>query len=475
MRLLLVGLILLGGLTGAAVSRYLGLLLYMWFAIFRPQEWVWTDVSDLRASMIVGIVFVVPTMLGGTWPNVSHRVSRAILLFIAVALVAEATAFDRALGWAALSQFLRVALVCLLAIPVINTRQRLLYAVVVAAVSLGFHTAKSGLAVLLSSGGQLYEGIGGAFADNNGFAAAAVMILPLIIASGQNMTRRWVRLGFYASAALSVVTIIGTFSRGGVIGLAVATMAFVLLQRRRSWAVIGLAAAIAAGAVAVPISDAYIDRVRTISSTPEDNSALGRLHFWSVAIDIARDRPFGVGMGNYEAAYDQYDKTEGLYGKGRAVHSSHFQVIAETGFGGFAAYVLFLGLSMLTAWRVRRASFDPRRSPEDQHYLFTLANGLLTSFIGFIAAGAFVSLALNDLTWISAALIAVLDRLAAQPAEATVTAGTPAQAARIEPRRIPRIAPRRPAPVPTPVSATPSGLDLFLPANAYAQRPDGSR
>lgn len=497
LRLVFVGVILAGGLTGAVFSRYIGLLLYMWFAIFRPQEWLWTDVRDMRASMIIGILFVVPALLTGVWPNVTHRLSKALLAFIVMAVLAQTTAFDTELGWNALSQFLRLAIVALLAVTVIDTRERLLYAVLVVAASLGFHSAKSGLAVLIGGGGQLYEGIGGAFNDNNGFAAGAAMIIPLLIACAQTTPRRWLRYGLYFSALLSVVTIMGTFSRGGIIGLAVATIAFVLLQRRRSWAVVGLAATIAIGAVALPISDAYVNRVRTISTTPQDSSALGRLHFWRVAMDMAKDRPFGVGMGNYEAAYDRYDFSGGQFGRGRAVHSSFFQVIAETGFGGFAAYIVVLGLSFATAWRIRRASFAPERSPDDQRYLFTLGNGLLVSFVAFAAAGSFVSLAFNDVTWFSVALLAALDRLTAQPAEATASdaatdgallpsAPQPAAYAYApfansyapEMRAMPvRTVPpaRRAARAAAPAAATGSGLDLFLPASAHPPRDNGSR
>jgi hypothetical protein len=51
-----------------------------------------------------------------------------------------------------------------------------------------------------------------------------------------------------------------------------------------------------------------------------------------------------------------------------------------------------------------------------------MANGLMTSMIGFLVGGTFLSAALNDITWLTFAMVAALDRISvgmcAQPAEA---------------------------------------------------------
>ena len=43
--------------------------------------------------------------------------------------------------------------------------------------------------------------------------------------------------------------------------------------------------------------------------------------------------------------------------------------------------------------------------------MFTCANALMTSMSGFIVGGSFLALALNDLTWLTFALVAALDRI----------------------------------------------------------------
>ena len=53
-------------------NRYIALLMYLWFALFRPQDWIWIDITSLRLSMVFGIVLLVPALATGLFPNVTH-------------------------------------------------------------------------------------------------------------------------------------------------------------------------------------------------------------------------------------------------------------------------------------------------------------------------------------------------------------------------------------------------------------------
>ena len=58
-------------------------------------------------------------------------------------------------------------------------------------------------------------------------------------------------------------------------------------------------------------------------------SAASRPFFWSVAVRLVEDNPLGIGIKCYQSHYDCYNPTGGEWGCGRAVHSSHFEVLAE--------------------------------------------------------------------------------------------------------------------------------------------------
>ena len=428
MRTIFVFAILIPGVVAALTNRFAALLLYLWFALFRPQEWMWFDVTSWRLSLMLGILLVLPAIATGVLPNLTHPLSLGGLLFLVCALLGQVHAFNSAVGWAWLDFFARLLIVTLLAVTLINTPRRYFLTLLVVAGSFGFHAAKAGLAVVLGLGTVRFgEGAAGAFADNNGYAVGMAMIAPLLMCCGQTFERRALRIGFYAAGVLCVFGVIGTFSRGGFLAMTAGAIVFAMLQRRRVLAVLLLVLLAVPVGYFVQISEGFSDRLQTINTFDEvnDASAIGRLHFWNVAIKMAKDYPLGVGLFNYESAYDAYDDSGGEFGSRRSVHSSHFQVLAETGFPGTAVWVAMFTWALWVAFRIRRKAMRTETlNPGDRRLFVSASTGLIASMVAFLVGGAFVAMALNDLTWISFALVAALDRLFQQATAASAPAAT---------------------------------------------------
>ena len=402
------------GLKAAVRDRFAALLLYLWFALFRPQEWVWIDLTSLRLSLGLGLVLVVPCLFKGILPDLRHPLGGGTMAFFVIATLGAPFAVSPQVTWEWVDYIGRLFLVSLLAMRLIKTRQQLLAMTAVIAASLGFHTAKSGLAFLLGMGVRFSDGLSGAFVDNNGYAMVAAMIVFLLVGSAQNIKVRWLQYGFFASAGLTVFTIVGTYSRGGFLALVASVLVFVLLQRKRTFALVGLVGCALVAINVAPLPKNYIERLNTIRTYEEvgETSALSRPHFWRVAVAMALDRPlFGVGLRGYESAYNSYDFLNGQYGRGRSVHSSHFQVLAEMGFLGATVWMWLFAYAYLTLFRARARSRNPLVSGEESRFLFTMANAMIASITVFLVGGSFIALALNDLTWLTFVLVVALDRL----------------------------------------------------------------
>ena len=431
-RTLFICAIMVPGFVAALSSRYAALLLYLWFALFRPQDWLWIDITKLRVSLVLGLVLIGPALVTGLFPNVTHPLSVGMLAFLATTLIAQVGAIQPATGWVWIDFLTRLLLACLLLVTLASESKRLAGVLAVIAGSMGFHAAKAGLAFILGGGIRFADGLAGAFFDNNGYALGTVMIMPLLLATAQNIDviysgrfAAWIARGFYVSVPLCAFAVIGTYSRGGFLALAAASIAFVVLQRRRTTAVVALTVITAIALAFVPIPHSYVDRLQTIQTYEQvgDESAMSRTHFWRVGIRMGLEHPLGIGVRQYEAAYDRYDTLYGRYGRHRAVHSSHVQVFAELGFVGLAVWIGLFVYAFHACLRVRRLSRLDHLDPRLANFLFTAANGLLVSMVAFLVAGAFLSAALNDVTWLTFAMIAALDRTAA-----TESAATPAPA-----------------------------------------------
>jgi probable O-glycosylation ligase (exosortase A-associated) len=414
--------ILVPGLVAAGTNRFAALLLYLWFALFRPQDWLWMDITRFKLSMVIGAMLVGPSVLTGIMPNVTHPLSVGGLLFLACALVSQLTAFSPDVGWHWIDFLVRLLLVCMFLVTLASTPKRIVAVLGVIACSLGVHAGKAGFAWLVIGGVRFADGLAGAFVDNNGYAMGTVMIMPLLVATAQNVhllfegrrpgVERWTRRALFAMAFFCTFTVIGTYSRGGFLSLAAAVLAFVALSKRRMAGFSAIAAVVVLVLFVVPLPKSYTERLSTIRTYEEigEDSARSRPHFWKVAVRMAEQNFFGVGLRGYDNAYDRYDFLDGRYGRGRSVHSSHYMVLAELGYpGAFVWGGLLIGF-FLIGWRTRQRAWSPYLPDDAREFVFTCSNALMVSMAGFVVGGSFLALALNDLTWLTFALLAALDR-----------------------------------------------------------------
>jgi len=420
LRSLIILAILIPGFFAALRNRYVALVMYLWFALFRPQDWMWIDITSLRLSMVFGIVLLVPALATGLFPNATHPLSIGMIMFLGSSIISQMGAVRPDIGWVWIDFLFRLFLACMLLVTLTSTSKRVVGVFAVIGGSLGFHAAKAGLAFIVGGGTRFADGLAGAFVDNNGYALGTVMIM--LLATAQNMERlvpaegaiqNWLRRGFYLSVPLCTFAVIGTYSRGGFLSLSAALLVFMMLQRRRLTALASLAAVLALVITVVPLPKSYTERLQTIQTYKEvgEDSALSRPHFWKVGINMGLANPFGVGLRQYEAAYDQFDFLHGRFGSKRAVHSAHVQVFAEQGFLGALVWFGLFAWASIACLRIRARSFHEHLSAADSKLLFTTANALLTSMTGFLVGGSFLALALNDVTWLTFGMVAAVDRL----------------------------------------------------------------
>jgi hypothetical protein len=81
--------------------------------------------------------------------------------------------------------------------------------------------------------------------------------------------------------------------------------------------------------------------------------------------------------------------------------------------------------AFLACLRIRLRARHVGLGEPERHFYETMANALIASMVGFIVGGAFIALALNDLTWLTFALVAALDRLSARDVAAVASEDAP--------------------------------------------------
>ncbi len=96
-----------------------------------------------------------------------------------------------------------------------------------------------------------------------------------------------------------------------------------------------------------------MEDIRGADISPMNYAVVERIAHWQAAINMARDKPFlGVGLGNYEIAYDNYRLINWKDPLGHA-HNLYLNMLAETGLIGLCVYLAFWLRIVALTWRVR--------------------------------------------------------------------------------------------------------------------------
>jgi probable O-glycosylation ligase (exosortase A-associated) len=391
-------------------SAFNALLFYLWYAYFRPEQWIWTDLlMDSYISWVIGI-YVIGRAAFSERFRFDLRVA-LLLLFLAQTLLSTLSSSQGDYAWPYWKDFLKSTVMTYFIAVMATDTARFRLVLLTIGLSLGLEATKQGWSQLvLNPGGQNHNPVP-MLGDNNGTAVGMLMLVPILTALAATAGARW-QTGLFRFMAFGVLyRAVSTYSRGGFLASLGLGLAYLVRSHKRVPALVAIVLAVALIAPALPA--AFWERMSTINDTQEDPgsadaSIRGRLHFWRVAVSMANDRPFtGVGHNAFNAHYDAYDDSGGEFGTARSVHSSWFAVLAEQGYMGLALYVAVFLLALRSCARARGAG---RLGPEHadlKQFGFAIESGL----IAFIIGGSFVTLQYAELFWHVIGLSMALDVL----------------------------------------------------------------
>jgi putative inorganic carbon (hco3(-)) transporter len=189
-------------------------------------------------------------------------------------------------------------------------------------------------------------------------------------------------------AGLTSLALLFSWSRGAWLALAAAVVTLVLFWPRRLWLGAGLVGLVVAGLwlslsfnwLPASVGDrlASLGRdfqpgdVRGVAINDANYAVVERLAFWQAAVGMAEDHFWwGVGFGNYEAAYPAYALINWPLALGHA-HNYYLNLLAETGMLGSVAYLIFWAAVFRQTICALRAHEWPRRG---------IALGLLAAWV----------------------------------------------------------------------------------------------
>src|SRR3972149_6834646 len=223
MRDLAVLIFMIGGAFFGLTRPWLGVLSLAILGYLNPHRYAWGFSTTMPVYFIV-FGATAAGILMNSQDRQSFPWTRETKLFIILLAWFTLTTFlSPDFPDAAREQWSKVMKVYIGIFPtlwLINSRERLRWLVIVIALSFGLIGLKGGIFVLGTGFNHRVWGPPGTFyGGNNEIALALNMVLPLLILCAKEVQNINIKLIFYAVFVFSIFSIIGSWSRGGLVTL----------------------------------------------------------------------------------------------------------------------------------------------------------------------------------------------------------------------------------------------------------------
>jgi probable O-glycosylation ligase (exosortase A-associated) len=393
MRDIALSLIFFSMLTYVFSRPYVGIYIWTWLSLMNPHRLTYGFAFSFPFAQITAIVTLI-ALIASKEPKRIPWTRETILLLVFTLWMLLTTFFSLYpdLAWEQWGKVWKIMFMIYVTLVLINTRQKLDWLVWVVVLSLGLYGVKGGIFTILTGGAHRVQGPYGTFiSGNNEMGLALILIIPLMRYLQLQTRNVWVKKGLTVSMLLTGIAVVGTQSRGALVGIALMGAFLALKSRNKIFILLAILSVV--GAVATIMPQQWYDRMYTIENYEDDSSAQGRLHAWQTAINLAKDRVMGGGFETFQPrTYYLYSDDKNKVSSTDA-HSIYFEVVAEHGFIGLVLFLLLGWFAWNTGNRIRSLA----RQSEETRWGVDLASMLQVSLMGYASAGAFLGLAYFDL------------------------------------------------------------------------------
>ena len=400
MRGILVTAIVLYFLPKILGQPHIGVYLWSWLGYMNPHRLTWGFAYTFPFAQLVAIA----TFIGILFCKERNKIPWTAITILLVLLnvwffITTLFAIYPDAAWEQLKKVFKIQLMVFVTLYLIRGRDRIHVLVWVIALSLAFFGIKGGIFTVLTGGQYMVVGPPGSFiTGNTEIALALIMTLPLMRYLQLNTENKWIRHALTAGMILTAFSIVGSYSRGAFLAGAAMAVFLWMKSRQKFWLALGLVILLPIMLKMMP--EQWFERMGTIKTYEEDESAMGRINAWWFAFNLANDRPL-TGGGFETFSRDLFmlyaPDPESL----QDAHSIYFEMLGEHGYVGL---ILFLAIGFLT-WRKASLIIKKCAGQDELKWARDLASMIQVSLVGYAVGGAFLGLAYFDLYYHLVALI----------------------------------------------------------------------
>lgn len=338
-------------------APYTGVLLWAWVTMMNPHQIAggWFSTFPLN-SLVVGVLALGLLLHREPALPPFNGLTVAIVAFMAWSVVTTFFALSPEVTAARANLSIKNMIFGLVVAATARSRVRCQALLWVFVLSYGYFGVKGGMFTILTGGsGNVVGPARTTIEDRNALALVMLMTIPLAHFLYRTSANRLARLGLLGLMLLNAVAVMGTYSRGGMIGAAALGVYFWWTSARKLTVA---ACALAVGLVGWSVlPDRWFERMSSVQEAEADTSFQGRQDAWRFARNAASSRLVGVGFSGTEdrRVFELYlPDPVATFGRGRAAHSIYFQVMGDHGFIGLGLFLAILLLAWRTAGRLSK-------------------------------------------------------------------------------------------------------------------------
>jgi probable O-glycosylation ligase (exosortase A-associated) len=395
--------VVFGSLPFILARPHIGILVWSWIGYMNPHRLTWGFAYSFPFAQVIAIVTIIAVIFSKDRKSVPLTpITVVLLIFTGWMGVTTLGAIIPDEAFLSYQRVLKIQLMTFLTMVIVTNRKRIDGLIWVIVLSIGFYGVKGGIFTLLTGGAfRVWGPPDGFIAGNNEIGFALLMILPLMFYLRATTPKRWIRLGLLGGIALCAFAIIGTQSRGAFVAGIVFVIYYWWKSQKKIVTALVAIAFVATLYTFMPAS--WHERMDTIITYEQDESAMGRINAWWVAFNIASDKLLAGGFEHWSsqtfAAYAPVPEYV------VDAHSIYFEVLGEHGFIGLALFLLLGALALRLGTTVARKA----AGVESLEWAFNLSRMIRLSLVAYASGGAFLGLAYFDLYYHLIAVIVVLN------------------------------------------------------------------
>ncbi|RJG50636.1 putative O-glycosylation ligase, exosortase A system-associated [Motilimonas pumila] len=372
-------------------------LVWSWLSYMNPHRLVYGFAYSLPFAQTTAILMLIALLLTKekfTMPWGDGKVF-ILLFFILCTVLSTFNAFYPELAWMQLEKVLKIQIMVFASLYILTTYKDLKALVWVIVASIGFYGVKGGIFTITTGGIYRVQGPADSFIyGNNEIGLAILIVVPLVRFLAVVEERWWLKMGLNAMAVICLFAVIGTHSRGALVG-GVMMMGFLCLKSKQP--ILSMMATALVGLMLLNFAPSqWTDRMNTIETFEEDQSAMGRINAWQMATNLASSNVMGGGFETFRKdIFYLYAPEPGMV---HDAHSIYFEVIGEHGFIAFALFILLWLSTWLSAQKLIKATNKAPPGSEGAK-LNQLLRHVQVSFVAYLSGGAFLGMAYFDLPY----------------------------------------------------------------------------